>query len=157
MTELPNPPLKRKRTLPPAYLLYSIVAMIALWLVLPGYRIISFPWTLLGIVPALAGIVLNLVADSAFKKHATTVKPFEESSSLITGGVFAISRNPMYLGFVLLLLGVAVIMGAMTPFAVIPFFIILIEAVFIRMEERMLEAKFGEAWLSYRAKVRRWI
>ena len=45
----------------------------------------------------------------------------------------------------------------MTPFAVVPFFMVLIEAVFIRAEEGMLEAKFGEVWLSYKAEVRRWI
>jgi protein-S-isoprenylcysteine O-methyltransferase Ste14 len=157
MTEFHKRPLRKRRILLPAYLLFSIVAMIALRLLLPGHRIIQFPWTLLGIAPVFAGVVLNLVADAAFKRNKTTVKPFEEPRSLITRGVYAISRNPMYLGFALVLLGIAVFMGAMTPFAVVPFFIVLIEAVFIRAEEGMLEAKFGEVWLSYKAEVRRWI
>lgn len=51
------------------YLLLSIVAMIALRLLLPGHRITPFPWTLLGVAPVFAGVVLNLVADAAFKRH----------------------------------------------------------------------------------------
>ncbi|MBW1910265.1 MAG: isoprenylcysteine carboxylmethyltransferase family protein [Deltaproteobacteria bacterium] len=103
------------------------------------------------------GIILNLVADGVFKKLGTTVKPFEESTALITTGVFRISRHPMYVGMVLILIGIAVLMGSLTPYAVIPVFAVLMEVVFIRVEERMLEEKFSEAWLVYKEKVRRWI
>lgn len=115
--------------LPPVYLLVSIAAMVAVCWFLPGRWIIPFPWTLLGTVPVSSGIALNLAADAAFKKQETTVKPFEESRSLVTSGVYAISRNPMYLGFALILLGIAMFMGAVTPFAVIPFFVAPIETV----------------------------
>jgi len=63
----------------------------------------------------------------------------------------------MYLGFMLILAGIAVFMGSLTPYAVVVVFAVLMEVVFIRVEERMLEQKFGEAWLAYKAKVRRWI
>jgi len=114
-------------------------------------------WNLLGVVPLVIGIILNLVADGVFKKLGTTVKPFEESTALITTGVFRISRHPMYVGMVLILIGIAVLMGSLTPYAVIPVFAVLMEVVFIRVEERMLEEKFSEAWLVYKEKVRRWI
>lgn len=149
--------VKRKSVLPPTYLLLAIVAMVALHFLLPVRHVIGLPWNLLGAVPVAAGLAMNLVADRAFKKHETTVKPFEESAVLITGGVFRISRHPMYLGFVLILVGIAVLMGSLTPYAVIVVFAVLMEVVFIRVEERMLERKFGEAWLAYKAKVRRWI
>jgi protein-S-isoprenylcysteine O-methyltransferase Ste14 len=63
----------------------------------------------------------------------------------------------MYLGFVLILLGIAVFVGSLTPYAVIIAFAILMEVVFIRVEERMLQEKFGQAWQVYKKKVRRWI
>jgi len=149
--------MKSKGVLPPTYLFVAIVAMVALHFLLPGRHVIGFPWNLFGVVPVAAGLAMNLVADRAFKKHVTTVKPFEESATLITGGVFRISRHPMYLGFMLILAGIAVFMGSLTPYAVVVVFAVLMEVVFIRVEERMLEQKFGEAWLAYKAKVRRWI
>ena len=63
----------------------------------------------------------------------------------------------MYLGMVLLLLGVAILLGSFTPFFVIPVFIILINQVFINFEEQMMEKQFGRAWIEYTFRVRRWI
>ncbi len=149
--------MSKKKVLPPTYLISSIIAMLVLYFVFPVLRVICFPWNLLGIVPLAIGIILNLVADAAFKKTSTTVKPFEESKTLITTGVFRISRHPMYVGMVLILFGIGVLMGSLTPYAVIPVFVFLMEIVFIRVEERKLEEKFGEAWSAYKGKVRRWI
>ena len=131
--------------------------MVVLHFVFPESKVIYFRWNLLGVVPLVIGIILNLVADGVFKKLGTTVKPFEESTALITTGVFRISRHPMYVGMVLILIGIAVLMGSLTPYAIIPVFAVLMEIVFIRVEERMLEEKFSEAWLVYKEKVRRWI
>jgi len=149
--------MSKKKALPPTYLISSITAMLVLYFLFPVSRVISFPWVLLGVVPLVIGIIFNLLADGAFKKTGTTVKPFEESTTLITTGVFRISRHPMYVGMVLILIGIAVLMGALTPYVVIPVFVILMEIVFIRIEERMLEEKFGKAWSAYKEKVRRWI
>ena len=87
----------------------------------------------------------------------TTVKPFGEPSILVTDGVFRISRNPMYLGFALILMGVAVLMRPITPYIVIPLFVVLMDRGFIKAEEQMLLEKFGAAWLEYTKKTRRWI
>jgi protein-S-isoprenylcysteine O-methyltransferase Ste14 len=146
-----------KRVLPPTYLLAFIVVMIALRFLLPMAMIVPFPWSLFGLVLLAAGILINLIADKAFTKANTTVKPFEESAVLITDGAFRISRHPMYLGFVLILIGIAVIMGTLTPFFAIPVFAALMDIVFIRAEERMLEDTFGRTWLEYKRGVRRWI
>lgn len=146
-----------KPILPPAVLLAALVFMAILHWVLPGMRILTPPWTLAGIVPLVAGAALNLVADRAFKRHGTTVKPFQESSALITDGVFAISRNPMYLGFVLMVLGLAILLGSLIPFLVVIALGPVLEFLFIRAEERMLAARFGADWETYRSRVRRWI
>jgi protein-S-isoprenylcysteine O-methyltransferase Ste14 len=87
----------------------------------------------------------------------TTVKPFQESNTLVTGGVYSFSRHPMYLGFVLVLIGIAILLGALTPWVIVGAFIILIELVFIQVEEHMLSEKFGASWEDYKRKVRRWI
>jgi protein-S-isoprenylcysteine O-methyltransferase Ste14 len=149
--------MKPKRVLPPTYLFMSIVAEAALWFAIPVKTIIVFPWNLLGALPLALGIALNLAADRTFSRHKTTVNPFEKSTALITSGAFRISRHPMYLGFVLILAGIAVLMGSLTPYFVVIAFAIFMDVVFITAEEKMLEEIFGEAWLKYKSRVRRWI
>lgn len=122
------------KIMPTTFLLISVLAMITLHLLLPVTAIIPSPWNLLGIVPLALGVMGNLAADSAFRRVHTTVKPFAESSVLVTDGVFRISRNPMYLGFVLVLIGIAVLLDWM----------------YFRVEEQMLAEKFGAQWGEYR-------
>lgn len=149
--------MKEKKVLPPTYLLVAIVLTLALHFLLPLYKLVPMPWNLLGILPLAAGIALNLSADKAFHQAQTTVKPFEESAALLTTGVFRITRNPMYLGYLLILLGVALIVGSVTPYAVLLVFAVLMDRVFIRVEEQMMEAQFGQDWVEYAQEVRRWV
>lgn len=149
--------MKSKRVLPPTYLLLSITTMVLFHFLIPVSDTAPYPWNLVGILPLLIGIYLNLMADAAFKREQTTVKPFEKSTALVVTGVFQVSRHPMYLGMVLILLGIAMLLGTLTPLFVVVIFGILIEAVFIRTEERMLEEQFGPTWLAYKKKVRRWV
>jgi protein-S-isoprenylcysteine O-methyltransferase Ste14 len=146
-----------KNILPPTYLWISIGVMIALHFLLPLVIIVPWPWSLAGIIQLALGAVINILADREFKEANTTVKPFKESSAMITDGVFQISRNPMYLGFALILIGIAVLLGSLTPFVVIPIFALLMDQIFIRVEEQMLEEKFVLTWLDYKRRVRRWI
>jgi len=149
--------MQAKRTMPTTYLLISIIVMTVLHSLFPAMRIIPPLWNLLGLVPLALGVIINLVADKAFHKANTTVKPFEESSALITQGVFRASRNPMYLGFVLILIGIAVLMRSLTPYVVVLAFAILIDRMYITVEERMLAEKFGAEWEEYRQSTRRWL
>ncbi len=146
-----------KKLQPPTYLLLAILVMIALHWLAPLTQIVPGLWRLTGLMPLAGGITLNITADRAFQRAGTTVKPFEASTSLITTGVFRISRHPMYLGFILILLGVAVILGSLTPWLVIPIFAILMDRVFIQVEERMLAEQYGQSWLMYKAGTRRWL
>jgi protein-S-isoprenylcysteine O-methyltransferase Ste14 len=149
--------IRQKKPLPPTYIFVSIVSMLLLYFLFPVVRIVSFPWNLLGAVPLIVGVFINLVADDVFKKHDTTVKPFETSNVLITDGVFQITRHPMYLGMVFILSGIAVLLGELSPFVVVPVFAYLMDTVFIRVEERMLEEQFPHTWEEYKKRVRRWI
>jgi len=146
-----------KAILPPKWLLITLVIMVGMKIVVPGANILPFPFNLLGLPFIVSGVVLNLAADRSFKNQDTTIKPFMASNALITGGVFTVSRHPMYLGFVQILTGTAMLLGSLTPFIVIFAFVILMEKIYIAIEERMLEERFGEAWLRYEARVRKWI
>jgi len=146
-----------KQILPTTYLLIALIIMVLFHFVIPIIKLIPCPWNLLGLIPMVIGILINIIADGALRRVGTTVKPFQESTFLITSSVYRISRHPMYLGFVLLLSGVATLLGSLSPWVIIPIFGALMEVVFIRVEERMLEEKFGPAWLSYKKMVWRWI
>ena len=103
------------------------------------------------------GCVINVITDNLFKHRKTTVKPYEKPTSFITSGPFKISRHPMYLGMLLILLGVAVLLGSLLTFIPCLAFIILMELIFISLEEKNLEKEFGNKYLEYKKKVRRWI
>ena len=124
---------------------------------IPGIIMIPRLWNLLGLIPIFLGVAINLSADSAFHQARTTVKPFEESSSLVTTGVFRISRNPMYLGFVLILIGIAILLRSLSTYLAILAFVFLIYRTYISVEERMLAEKFGANWEQYKSRTRRWL
>jgi len=146
-----------KKLLPPVYLLGALILVVFLHFRLPIRGLIAFPWRLLGIAPLVIGVALNLAADRAFTRRETTVKPFERPTSLITGGVFRISRNPMYLGMVLIVLGLSVVLGSETPFGVVPVFAFLLDRRFIAKEERVLQDVFGDQFRRFRSRTRRWV
>ena len=146
-----------KRVLPPSYFQVAIVTILLCHFLVPLKQFAYYPWNLLGLLPMAAGIVLNLVADAVFKKAQTTVKPFETSTALITTGVFRISRHPMYLGMLLILIGLVILLGSCSPFIIVAIFAIVMEVVFVKVEEKMLEQTFGVAWNAYKQQVRKWI
>jgi protein-S-isoprenylcysteine O-methyltransferase Ste14 len=149
--------MQNKKILPPTYFFASLIVMFGLHLLFAISKVIQFPWNLFGIIPLALGGILNLIADKDFKKVGTTVKPFEESSVLLTTGVFRLSRNPMYLGMVLILVGVALLLGSLSPYIIAIVFALLMHFVFIIPEERALEARFGKEYLEYQQNVREWL
>jgi protein-S-isoprenylcysteine O-methyltransferase Ste14 len=149
--------MQRKKVLPPTYLLITIVLTVAFHFLLPIAHIILFPWNLLGLLPFIIGIAINIIADQNFKNVGTTIKPYETSAKLVTTGLFTFSRNPMYVGATLILLGLAVFLGSLMPFVPVIVFPVLMDRIFILVEEKMLEESFGEVWMDYKRKVRRWI
>ena len=149
--------MKTTKIMPPTLMLITMIAMLALHFLLPVAWIIPPFWNLTGLILIASGLMLNLSADKAFHTVHTTVKPFEESSSLVTNGVFRISRNPMYLGFVLILTGVAILLRTLSPYLMIIAFVIILDKTYVRVEERMLTEKFGSSWKRYQSVTRRWL
>ncbi|MFL7867379.1 MAG: isoprenylcysteine carboxylmethyltransferase family protein [Anaerolineales bacterium] len=148
--------MKSTKILPPTYLLIAMIAMLVLHFLFPVAWIVPPVWNLLGLVFLAAGVIMNLIADKAFHQAGTTVKPFEESSTLVTNGVFQASRNPMYLGFVLILTGTAILLRSLSPYMIIFAYAFLVDRRFIRVEEGMLAKKFGSSWEQYKSRTRRW-
>ncbi len=146
-----------KRLFPPAYLLGTLLVMLGLYRFFPVTTLLPIPWNLAGTLLLIVGIILNLQGAGLFQAAGTTIRPGESSAALVTHGVYRLSRNPMYLGFVLILLGAAGLLGALTPFFTIPWFLFLIQQRFILAEERMLSERFSAAYNAYCLRVRRWI
>jgi protein-S-isoprenylcysteine O-methyltransferase Ste14 len=108
---------------------------------------------------ALAGIGFDLLGLVAFRRSRTTINPLkpERSSSLVTDGVYRVTRNPMYLGMAFLLLAWAVYLSSFLSLACVLVFVIYITRFQIQPEERVMMTKFGEEFSSYVARVRRWL
>jgi protein-S-isoprenylcysteine O-methyltransferase Ste14 len=148
--------MKPKKLIPPLYFLVLLLISIVLGVFAPVLRIVHPPYAYVGIAAIAAGIVLNVWADSMFKKNKTPVKPYLKPSALMTSGIYRVSRNPMYLGMTLILFGVAVCMGSLTAFVSPLLFYLVSEYRFIPPEERVMEEVFGQSYLDYKRRVRRW-
>ena len=149
--------MNKKKILPPTIFWLSLILSVGLHFLLPVKKVIVAPYKYIGILLICAGILLNLWADRLFKHKQTTVKPFEKSSFLIEEGPFKFSRNPMYLGMAAMLLGMSILLGTVTPFIVPVVFCILVRIVFISAEEIDLENVFGQEFLEYKKRIRRWL
>ncbi len=146
-----------KKPLPPVFFLLAVVSMVALHFLAPIERYWSFPAALVGVVPLVIGTALNVASDQLFIRHRTTIKPFEKSTVLVTTFPFSITRNPMYVGITLMLLGIALLLGTLSPLVPAVIFPIIMDRQFIGAEERMLAIEFGDEWERYRERVRRWL
>ena len=121
---------------------------------------IPAPWreVLAGLL-VIVGIAFDLLGILAFRAARTTVNPLkpERSSALVTGGVYRVTRNPMYVGMALLLSGWAIWLSALLPWVGPVLFVLYITRFQIRPEERVLNDIFGEAFSRYADRVRRWL
>jgi len=147
----------KSRLLPPSYFWGSVVLGIMLHFFVPIARIISSPYRYIGVLAVALGVVINLWTDSLFKSAGTPVQPYQKPTALLNSGPFHISRHPMYLGMTSVLIGVACICGSVSPFFVPVLFVILMQWIFIRVEEKDMESVFGEQYMEYKKRVRKWI
>ena len=108
---------------------------------------------------ALAGAVTSALGVVSFRRARTTVNPMkpELASSLVTSGIYKLTRNPMYLGFLLVLLGWAVFLSSLPAFLFLPAFILYMNHFQIEPEERALATLFGQEFTAYKARARRWL
>jgi len=111
------------------------------------------------LVMALLGVGVIVSGVLGFRKQDTTVNPTtpEQASQLVTRGIYRYSRNPMYLGMLLFLMAFAVYLFTLTGWLWVPVFVLYMNKFQIQPEERILERIFGQEYVEYRNKVRRWI
>ena len=107
----------------------------------------------------ISGLIIILSAIILFKKYQTTISPLNPSNSakLITDGIYKFSRNPMYLGLSLMLLGISIILNLTGGFFLIPLFILYLNIFQIIPEENAMVDLFKNEFLEYKKNVRRWI
>jgi protein-S-isoprenylcysteine O-methyltransferase Ste14 len=148
---------KKRKIIPPVYLLITLVLIWFSQRYLPVFQYIDPPVAYAGIIPVLFGITMAAMSAGMFKKADTGLEPFDEATVLVTGGFYRLTRNPMYMGMFLMLLGVAFLMGNIGALLPVPLFVLVIRNNFVLGEERFLEAAFGQHYLDYKSEVRRWI
>ena len=141
--------------LPPFWFLLAVVAQFILgWASHAGSG--GWPWYAAGYSLLGLGMFFVLGAWMSFRLHETPICPFREPTHLITDGVFRISRNPIYLGQVIMLFGLAALHHAWITLLPIPVLIAVLHWVFIRPEERILAKTHGTEFAAYRQHVRPW-
>jgi protein-S-isoprenylcysteine O-methyltransferase Ste14 len=144
---------------PPAFV---FVVAVLMWLVsrfapafafaFPAQNPFASSLAAVGLVTGISGVV-------TFWKAQTTVNPMkpDSTSSLVMGGVYTVSRNPMYLGGLLILTGWAVFLSNALAFLFLPAYILYIDRFQIAPEEKALTSLFGQNFVAYKARVRRWL
>ncbi|MEJ6479056.1 MAG: methyltransferase [Octadecabacter sp.] len=103
------------------------------------------------------GLILMLLAVTEMRKRHTTIIPHRDADALVTSGIFKRSRNPIYLGDALLLLGLILRWDAPLALPLVPIFVWIIERRFIIPEEGRLRTKFRQDFHRYTEKTRRWL
>lgn len=152
--------MKLSLKIPPLALGASTLLLI--WLFdrfLPLHYPTSIYRNILASVVSGVGFVVALAGFVAFRRIKTTVDPRypEKAGRLVVTGIYKYSRNPMYLGMLLAIIGYVIFLGSIPGLFICIFFVLFINRYQIQPEEMVLQDKFGEDYLDYTQKVRRWI
>jgi protein-S-isoprenylcysteine O-methyltransferase Ste14 len=142
--------------IPPVYVIICLALITLFYYLFPVLNIIPFPFNFIGIAITVSGVIIIGQAHELFKKHKTP-NTFEKSVHLIEEGIFNKTRNPMYIGMFLFLMGYAVCFRNLLSI-IIPFvFLLIIRIIFIPFEEKKMEETFADKYIEYKSRVKRWI
>jgi protein-S-isoprenylcysteine O-methyltransferase Ste14 len=117
---------------------------------------LTHPYNYIGLLFIVFGGLMVVSVGRQFKKVQTEIHTFKRPKKLVTTGWFRVSRNPIYLGFLLLLLGVWLFLGTLLPIIGCIMFVVITDLWYIPYEEKALEATLGQPYINYKSKVRRW-
>lgn len=123
----------------------------------PGFGLSSELRLLIGLLLAIAGMTLIIIAGVKFRAVKTYIEPWKPTTALITHSLYSYSRNPIYFGLALGYAGISFLGDSILALALLPLPVAIVHYGVIRREERYLEAKFGNQYRTYRSQVRRWI
>ena len=144
--------------LPPLLLVLLLtIAMLVLDRALPLFRIHNPALVYLGVGLVSLGVLIVLASAGLFRLRKTTLNPFGEPATVVQDGFYRFSRNPMYLGMLLVLAGNAIWLGNFLALLFAPVFVAIMSRYYIAREEQILDARFGDAYRAYCRRVRRWI
>ena len=143
-----------KITYPPIILLCSLIIQTVLYFTFPMLINLSI---LLGIFIILTGIFLVYISLKKLSKMGTTFIPDGQPNKLVIDGPFRVSRNPIYLGMLFILLGTAISLQSLSALLIAFIFFLIINFTWIKHEEEKLASTFNEEWKEYLAKTRRWL
>jgi protein-S-isoprenylcysteine O-methyltransferase Ste14 len=138
--------------------IYAVPLALALW----AEHLRSAPFLPPRVAPILGALLLGLGCIGfggiwVFLRAGTSPNPYRPSTALVTTGPYRFTRNPMYLGFTLLYLGVTCWVNSLWPLLALPLILLLMQRSVIAKEEAYLEHRFGEDYRQYRMRVRRWL
>jgi protein-S-isoprenylcysteine O-methyltransferase Ste14 len=122
----------------------------------PVKIIIQKPYSYSGILLMIIGVYAMVKTSMLFRKAGNNFTLKDKSAKLLTAGIFKYSRNPMYLGMLLWLFGLAVILGSLTSF-IYPVIFFVLANLMIPYEEKKLKQLYGNEYINYKRSVRRWI
>ncbi|MGB0906084.1 MAG: methyltransferase family protein [Maricaulaceae bacterium] len=143
-------------------ILQALVAGLVAWclkLLFPKLDV-TLPWSeLIAVTIGLAGVLITVKAVGVFSANQTTINPIEPEkvSALVTDGLYRYSRNPMYLGLLLVVIGFAIFLQNLSSILGVVLFIFSMTQFQIKPEERVMSDKFGQNYKDYKARVRRWL
>lgn len=142
---------------PPAAFVLALAGMIVLDAFSPGPRVVPGAGRWLGLALMGLGAALHLAAWRALGREAGPIDRIAVPPRLVTDGPYRWSRNPMYLAGIVILTGLAALLGSATPFLGVVAFAAWADRRIVRAEEALLDAELGDEYRAYRARVRRWI
>jgi protein-S-isoprenylcysteine O-methyltransferase Ste14 len=142
---------------PPLIFLAGLGIGFALEALLPGSSVPDAVAWILGGALLLAGLVLLFWFEQAFTRKKTPANPWRPTTAIATDGPYRITRNPAYVGMALVYIGIALCSHALWVLLPLPVVLAIIDRGVIAREERYLERKFGQEYLDYKRRVRRWI
>jgi protein-S-isoprenylcysteine O-methyltransferase Ste14 len=146
----------KKFKYPPFLTLLGLILQGFLNSFLPFYSFNYFP-TILGIALVLIGVGSIVYLLGLFKKKETAILPDGDPEVLLTDGPYRYSRNPIYISMTIILIGSAMLYNCLSAFIIPILFMILVKNIWIDYEEAKLKKIFGQEYLNYQKKVRRWI
>jgi protein-S-isoprenylcysteine O-methyltransferase Ste14 len=144
---------------PPTIFGLGFVAAVVLSWILPLHflpRDFALVLRILGGLVVVAAVALVLAAERAFKSVGTPVRPTEPTREIVTNGVYAHTRNPMYLSMTIGLIGTAFVANSLWFLIAVPVAVFAVIKLAIEREELYLSRKFGEPYRVYKTRVRRW-
>lgn len=144
-----------QRLLPPLLFVLLLLPVLALhlWPPAPAFALPVVAWA----IPSGLGLAVLIAARIQFRRSNSEIMTFDTPRNMVTGGTFGFSRNPMYLGFLLILTGAALSTGSLFALAAPLAFLAACQWWYIPAEEANMRATFGPDYAAYAARVRRWL